>query len=98
MRCRVRKNSSWQKGDRLMESRTHSNKATTTPTTMTRLRKLAITMLAAVTVTIGSLSIVPTASAEPRECIVAVQQAIDQYEAMGDLLYLVGQYQLAVYY
>src|SRR5262245_2361493 len=98
MRCRVRKNSSRQKGDRLMESRTHSNKATTTPTTMTRLRKLAITMLAAVTVTIGSLSIVTTASALPRECTVVIQAAIDRYEAMGNLAYLAGLYELAYYY
>ena len=80
-----------------MESRTHSNKATTTATTMTRLRKLAITMLAAVTVTIGSLTIVPTASALPKTCA-AVQQLVNQYWATGWAYYAMGMYSWAYYY
>src|SRR5215475_4155093 len=95
MRCLVRKNSSWQKGDKLMETRTHTDKATTIATTMTRLRKLAITMLAAVTVTIGSLTIVPTASALPRGCEQVIQ-LINMYRATGWAYYSLGLYEMAI--
>ena len=80
-----------------METRTHSDKATTTATTMTRLRKLAITMLAAVTVGIGSLTIVPTASALPTTCA-EVRQLVNMYWATGWAYYSIGAYAYAYYW
>src|SRR5262247_2893746 len=97
MRCLVRKNSSWQKGDKLMETRTHSDKATTTATAMTRLRKSAITMLVALTVTIGSLTIVPTASALPRTCA-EVQRIVNMYWSFGWASYSIGDLVGAYYW
>ena len=80
-----------------METRTHSDKVTTTATTMTRLRKLVITMLAAVSVAIGSLTIVPTASAEPRTCE-ETQKIVNMYWAIGWAYYSIGATAYAYYW
>lgn len=85
------------KGDKLMESRTYTSKETTTARTISRLRKLTITILAAVTVAIGSLTSVPAASAMPRSCD-QVQGLVNGYYAIGMAYYAVGMYNQAFYY
>jgi hypothetical protein len=80
-----------------MESRTRSDKATTTATTTTRLKRFAITMLAAVTVAIGGLTIVPTASALPMTCQQREGLA-RSYWATGAAFYSVGAYVDAFYW
>jgi hypothetical protein len=80
-----------------METRIHSDKATTTATTMTRLRKLAITMLAAITVATGSLTMVPKVSAQPRSCE-ETQQIVNMYWATGWAYYSIGAYAYAYYW
>jgi hypothetical protein len=64
---------------------------------MTRLRKLAITMLAAVTVAIGSFTITPMASALPRTCEER-QQIINMYWSFGWAYYSIGDYAHAYYW
>jgi hypothetical protein len=64
---------------------------------MTRLRKFAIAALATGTVTVGSLGIVPTASALPRSCE-QVQALVNAYWATGWAYYAVGAHAQAWYW
>ena len=64
---------------------------------MTRLRRFAIALLAAATVTVGGLGIVPTASALPRSCD-QVQPLINSYWATGWAYYSIGAYSYAYYW
>ena len=64
---------------------------------MTRFRRLAIALLAAVTVTVGSLGIVPTVSAMPRSCD-RIQTLVNVYWAAGLAFFSVGDYSTAYYW
>ena len=64
---------------------------------MTRLRKFTIAALAAATVAVGSLATIPTASAMPMSCTVALALA-DSYIATGNVFYALGAHQQAVYW
>ena len=61
---------------------------------MTRLRRFAIAALAAATLAVGSLATVPTASAMPMSCTVALALA-ESYIATGNVFYGLGAYQQA---
>lgn len=61
---------------------------------MARLKRIAITALAAATVTAGSLTAVPTASAMPMSCNTARALA-RAYIATGDVFYALGNYSAA---
>jgi hypothetical protein len=64
---------------------------------MTRLRRIAIAALAAVTVTVGSLGPAPTASAAPRSCDELVRLVI-AYQTAGWTYYVAGLHQWAFYW
>jgi hypothetical protein len=64
---------------------------------MTRLRRLAITLLAASAVTVGSLAAVPTASALPMSCGAALALA-QFYINTGSGFLLLGNYAVARYW
>ena len=64
---------------------------------MARLRRLAIALLVASTVTVGSLSAVPAASAMPMSCEVRYEVALAYY-ATAQLFYGLGNYATAMYW
>jgi hypothetical protein len=64
---------------------------------MNELRRSAIAALAAATVTIGSLAMVPTASAMPSDCYQRIELYFT-YLAVGNTFYGIGAYQQAAYW
>jgi hypothetical protein len=56
---------------------------------MTRLRRIVIAVLAAATVTVGSLAVPASAAAMPMSCAVRKQLAISYY-ATGQVFYALG--------
>jgi hypothetical protein len=64
---------------------------------MARLRRLAIALLVASTVTVGSLSAVPAASAMPMSCDIRYQLALSYY-ATGQVFYGLGDYATAMFW
>ena len=64
---------------------------------MTRLRGLAIAVLAAATVTVGSLAVPASASAMPMSCTVRKQLALSYY-ATGQVFYALGDDAHAYYW
>jgi hypothetical protein len=64
---------------------------------MSRLRRLAIALLAASTVTVGSLAAPATASAMPMSCAVRYQLSRSYY-ATGQIFYALGDYTTAFYW
>ena len=64
---------------------------------MTRLRRFAIAVLAAATVTVGSLAVPPAASAMPMSCTVR-KQLSRTYYATGQFFYAIGDDALAYYW
>ena len=64
---------------------------------MTKLRRFAIALLAAATVTVGSLAPVPTASAMPRSCTVNLSLA-QAYYATGHVFFALGDWAKSSYW
>ncbi|MET0167587.1 MAG: hypothetical protein ABW318_21645 [Vicinamibacterales bacterium] len=64
---------------------------------MTRLRRFAMAALAAATVTVASLGVVPTASAMPLSCA-ARWSLSNSYWALGAAFYAVGDDTYAYYW
>lgn len=64
---------------------------------MTRLRRLAIALLAASTVAAGSLTVPTAASAMPMSCAVRYQLSRSYY-ATGQIFYALGDDALAYYW
>lgn len=64
---------------------------------MSRLRRLAIALLAASTVAVGSLAVPATASAMPRSCAVRYQLSLAYY-ATAQVFYGLGDYATAMYW
>jgi hypothetical protein len=65
---------------------------------MTRLKRFVIAMTAAATVAVGSLTVVPTASALPFEVCYGMSTLHDAYEATGWAFYEMGYYATANYW
>ena len=64
---------------------------------MSRLRRLAIAVLAAFTVSVGSLTLPGSASAMPMSCTVRYALA-ESYYATGQVFYALGDYATAFYW
>ena len=64
---------------------------------MNKLRRSAIAVLAAATVTVGSLAVPAAASAMPMSCTVRKQLALSYY-ATGQVFYALGDDAMAYYW
>ena len=64
---------------------------------MSRLRRLAIALLAASTVAVGSLAVPATASAMPMSCAIRYQLSRSYY-ATAQVFWALGEYATALYW
>jgi hypothetical protein len=80
-----------------MTSSTRSDNAATSRTTVTKVKRFAIAMLAAATVTVGALAAPPEASAMPRSCTVSLALA-QTYYATGHVFFALGDWARSSYW